>query len=63
MRCTRIPSARFDGRRQHRAPGPSLGGQTPAVVNPSIEPASGSGSGTIILRVTATDPQGNGQPG
>ncbi len=39
-------------------PGPSAGGQTPAVANAAIEPASGSGSATVTFRVTATDPQG-----
>lgn len=39
-------------------PGPSAGGQTPAVANAAIEPASGPGNATVTLRVTATDPQG-----
>jgi len=39
-------------------PGPSQGGQTPSVANPSIEPSSGSGTGSLRLSVTATDPQG-----
>jgi mono/diheme cytochrome c family protein len=39
-------------------PGPSAGGQTPAVANASIEPSSGAGNATVTLRVTATDPQG-----
>jgi hypothetical protein len=39
-------------------PGPSLGGQTPAVANASIQPAAGAGNATITLSVTATDPQG-----
>jgi len=39
-------------------PGPSAGGQTPAVANAAIEPGSGSGSATVTFRVTATDPQG-----
>jgi len=39
-------------------PGPSVGGQTPAVANAGISPASGSGSATVTLQVTATDPQG-----
>ena len=39
-------------------PGPSAGGQTPAVANASIQPASGPGNATVTLRVTATDPQG-----
>jgi mono/diheme cytochrome c family protein len=40
-------------------PGPNVGGQTPAVSNASIQPASGSGNATVTLRVTATDPQGH----
>jgi mono/diheme cytochrome c family protein len=39
-------------------PGPSAGGQTPAVANAIVEPASGPGNGAVTLRVTATDPQG-----
>jgi len=39
-------------------PGPSQSGQTPAVANAAIEPASGPGNATVTLRVTATDPQG-----
>jgi hypothetical protein len=39
-------------------PGPSAGGQTPAVANAVIEPAAGAGNGNVTLRVTATDPQG-----
>jgi hypothetical protein len=39
-------------------PGPSQGGQTPAVANAAIEPAAGPGNATVTLRVTATDPQG-----
>ena len=39
-------------------PGPSVGGQTPSVSQAVIEPSSGSGSATVTLRVTATDPQG-----
>ena len=39
-------------------PGPSVGGQTPAVANAVIEPGAGAGNGTVTLRVTATDPQG-----
>jgi mono/diheme cytochrome c family protein len=39
-------------------PGPSQGGQTPAVANAAIDPASGPGNATVTLRVTATDPQG-----
>lgn len=39
-------------------PGPSVGGQTPSVANPSIEPATGPGDARVTLQVTATDPQG-----
>ncbi|MCX6032056.1 MAG: c-type cytochrome [Chloroflexi bacterium] len=39
-------------------PGPSAGGQTPAVANAAITPASGAGNATVTLSVTATDPQG-----
>jgi hypothetical protein len=41
-------------------PGPSLGGQTPAVANASIQPSSGAGNTTVTLSVTASDPQGAG---
>jgi mono/diheme cytochrome c family protein len=39
-------------------PGPSAGGQTPAVANAAIEPSSGPGNATVTFRVSATDPQG-----
>jgi hypothetical protein len=39
-------------------PGPSVGGQAPAVANAVIEPSSGPGNATVTLRVTAADPQG-----
>jgi hypothetical protein len=39
-------------------PGPSAGGQTPAVANAAIEPSSGPGNAAVTFRVTATDPQG-----
>jgi hypothetical protein len=39
-------------------PGPSAGGQTPAVANAVIQPSSGAGNAAVTFRVTATDPQG-----
>jgi mono/diheme cytochrome c family protein len=39
-------------------PSPSIAGQTPAVANAVIEPATGAGNATVTFRVTATDPQG-----
>jgi hypothetical protein len=39
-------------------PGPSVGGQTPWVANPSIDPSAGPRDGVITLRVAAGDPQG-----
>jgi len=39
-------------------PGPSVGGQIPAVAGAAIEPASGAGNATVTFRVVATDPQG-----
>jgi hypothetical protein len=41
-------------------PGPSTGGQTPAVSNAVISPAAGPGNATVTLSVIATDPQGAG---
>jgi mono/diheme cytochrome c family protein len=40
-------------------PGPSTGGQTPAVSNASINPSSGAGNARITFRMTGTDPQGH----
>ena len=40
-------------------PGPSVGGQAPAVSNASITPASGTGSAQVTFRMTGTDPQGH----
>jgi cytochrome c553 len=39
-------------------PGPSRGGQTPAIANPSISPASGPGNASVSFRMQASDPQG-----
>jgi hypothetical protein len=39
-------------------PGPSVGGQTPAVSNATITPSAGPGNATVTLSVIATDPQG-----
>jgi hypothetical protein len=39
-------------------PGPSAGGQTPAVSNVSITPSSGPGNARVTFRMTGTDPQG-----
>jgi len=39
-------------------PGPSTGGQTPVVANPSISPATGAGNATVVFAMQATDPQG-----
>ncbi len=40
-------------------PGPPTGGQTPAVSNASINPASGPGNAKVTFRMTGTDPQGH----
>ncbi|MEJ2735127.1 MAG: c-type cytochrome [Anaerolineae bacterium] len=40
-------------------PGPSVGGETPAVVNASINPSSGAGNAQVTFRMTGTDPQGH----
>jgi mono/diheme cytochrome c family protein len=40
-------------------PGPSAGGQTPVVSNPSISPSSGAGNAQVTFRMTGTDPQGH----
>jgi hypothetical protein len=40
-------------------PGPAAGGQTPAVSNASIAPASGAGNASVTLRLVGTDPQGH----
>ena len=40
-------------------PGPSAGGQTPAVSNASITPSSGAGNAQVTFRMTGTDPQGH----
>jgi hypothetical protein len=40
-------------------PGPSAGGQTPAISNVSISPSSGPGNGRVTFRMTGTDPQGH----
>jgi mono/diheme cytochrome c family protein len=39
-------------------PGPSVGGQTPWVANPAIEPAAGPRNAVVTFRVAAGDPQG-----
>jgi hypothetical protein len=39
-------------------PGPSAGGQAPAVSNASIEPSAGAGSARVTFRMTGSDPQG-----
>ena len=39
-------------------PGPSAGGQTPAVASAAISPSSGAGNAAVTLSVIATDPQG-----
>jgi hypothetical protein len=40
-------------------PGPSVGGQTPAVANASINPSLGAGNAQVTFRMTGTDPQGH----
>jgi mono/diheme cytochrome c family protein len=40
-------------------PGPSAGGQTPTIANPSINPSSGAGNAQVAFRMTGTDPQGH----
>ena len=40
-------------------PGPSVGGETPAVANASINPSSGAGNAQVTFRMTGTDPQGH----
>ncbi len=40
-------------------PGPSAGGQTPAISNVSISPTSGAGNARVTFRMTGTDPQGH----
>jgi mono/diheme cytochrome c family protein len=40
-------------------PGPSVGGETPTVVNASINPSSGAGNAQVTFRMTGTDPQGH----
>ncbi len=40
-------------------PGPSVGGQTPAVSNVSLSPSSGPGNAQVTFRMTGTDPQGH----
>jgi len=40
-------------------PGPSAGGQAPAVSNASITPSSGAGNAQVTFRMTGTDPQGH----
>jgi hypothetical protein len=39
-------------------PGPSAGGQTPAVSGAAVSPESGAGDGEVTFSVAATDPQG-----
>ena len=39
-------------------PGPSAGGQTPAVSGAAVSPESGAGDGEATFSVAATDPQG-----
>jgi mono/diheme cytochrome c family protein len=40
-------------------PGPSEGGQTPAVSNVSLSPSSGAGNAQVTFSMTGTDPQGH----
>jgi mono/diheme cytochrome c family protein len=40
-------------------PGPSVGGQTPAISNVSLTPSSGPGNAQVTFRMTGTDPQGH----
>jgi hypothetical protein len=40
-------------------PGPSAGGQTPAISNVSLSPSSGPGNAQLTFRMTGTDPQGH----
>jgi hypothetical protein len=40
-------------------PGPSVGGQAPAVANASINPSTGAGNARVTFRMTGTDPQGH----
>ncbi len=40
-------------------PGPSVGGQTPAISNVNLSPSSGPGNAQVTFRMTGTDPQGH----
>jgi mono/diheme cytochrome c family protein len=40
-------------------PGPSVGGQAPAISNVSLSPSSGAGNAQVTFRMTGTDPQGH----
>ncbi|MFN2241848.1 MAG: c-type cytochrome [Anaerolineae bacterium] len=40
-------------------PGPSVGGQAPAVASVSLSPSSGAGNAQVTFSMTGTDPQGH----